>query len=94
MVLAGRIRGSFLLLNDVTHHAPPCLSRPFLKWLYLLAWLKKRFWLFRLFLSTQLNLSWVFWLQPVPRNERGGPNVLVLSPTRELALQVSFKAGL
>jgi len=27
--------------------------------------------------------------QPVPRDQRGGPNVLVLSPTRELALQVS-----
>lgn len=27
--------------------------------------------------------------QPVPRGKRGGPNVLVLSPTRELALQVS-----
>ncbi|XP_062570833.1 probable ATP-dependent RNA helicase DDX43 [Saccostrea cucullata] len=26
--------------------------------------------------------------QPVPREERGGPNVLVLSPTRELALQI------
>ena len=26
--------------------------------------------------------------QPVPRDQRGGPNVLVLSPTRELALQV------
>jgi len=31
--------------------------------------------------------------QPVPRGKRGGPNVLVLSPTRELALQVS-KVGL
>ena len=28
-------------------------------------------------------------LQEIPRRERGGPNVLVLSPTRELALQVS-----
>lgn len=28
--------------------------------------------------------------QPVPRDKRMGPNVLVLSPTRELALQVSF----
>lgn len=27
-------------------------------------------------------------LQPVPREERDGPNVLVLSPTRELALQI------
>ncbi|XP_037076952.1 probable ATP-dependent RNA helicase DDX43 [Pollicipes pollicipes] len=26
-------------------------------------------------------------LQPIPREERGGPNVLVLAPTRELALQ-------
>lgn len=26
--------------------------------------------------------------QPVPRSERGGPNVLVLSPTRELAIQI------
>ncbi|XP_063218394.1 probable ATP-dependent RNA helicase DDX43 [Bacillus rossius redtenbacheri] len=26
--------------------------------------------------------------QPVPREERGGPNVLVLAPTRELALQI------
>ena len=29
--------------------------------------------------------------QPVPREKRGGPNVLVLSPTRELALQVSVR---
>ena len=27
-------------------------------------------------------------LQPLPRKKRGGPNVLVLSPTRELALQI------
>ncbi len=27
--------------------------------------------------------------QPIPRGERGGPNVLVLSPTRELALQIA-----
>ena len=27
-------------------------------------------------------------LQPVPRDQRGGPNVLVLCPTRELALQI------
>ncbi|XP_038056839.1 probable ATP-dependent RNA helicase DDX43 isoform X2 [Patiria miniata] len=27
-------------------------------------------------------------LQPIPREQRGGPNVLVLSPTRELALQI------
>ena len=27
--------------------------------------------------------------QPAPRSERGGPNVLVLSPTRELALQIA-----
>lgn len=26
--------------------------------------------------------------QSVPRGERGGPNVLVLAPTRELALQI------
>lgn len=26
--------------------------------------------------------------QPNPRAERGGPNVLVLSPTRELAIQI------
>uniref|UniRef100_A0A182K4E1 RNA helicase n=1 Tax=Anopheles christyi TaxID=43041 RepID=A0A182K4E1_9DIPT len=26
--------------------------------------------------------------QPIPRSERGGPNVLVLAPTRELALQI------
>ena len=27
-------------------------------------------------------------LQPIPRKERSGPNVLVLAPTRELALQI------
>ncbi|XP_070555807.1 probable ATP-dependent RNA helicase DDX43 [Ptychodera flava] len=27
-------------------------------------------------------------LQPIPRSERGGANVLILSPTRELALQI------
>lgn len=27
-------------------------------------------------------------LQSTPRNERGGPNVLVMAPTRELALQI------
>lgn len=27
--------------------------------------------------------------QPVPRGQRGGPNVLILSPTRELALQIA-----
>ena len=27
-------------------------------------------------------------MQPLPRKKRGGPNVLVLSPTRELALQI------
>uniref|UniRef100_A0A1B0CBR2 RNA helicase n=1 Tax=Lutzomyia longipalpis TaxID=7200 RepID=A0A1B0CBR2_LUTLO len=27
-------------------------------------------------------------LQPIPRSERGGPNVLVMAPTRELALQI------
>jgi ATP-dependent RNA helicase DDX43 len=26
--------------------------------------------------------------QPVPRGERGGPNVLIMAPTRELALQI------
>lgn len=26
--------------------------------------------------------------QPVPREERGGPSVLVIAPTRELALQI------
>ncbi len=26
--------------------------------------------------------------QPTPRNERVGPTVLILSPTRELALQI------
>ncbi|KAL3868312.1 hypothetical protein ACJMK2_041133 [Sinanodonta woodiana] len=29
--------------------------------------------------------------QPVPREERGGPNVLVLSPTRELAQQIEME---
>ncbi|KAL1115342.1 hypothetical protein AAG570_007372 [Ranatra chinensis] len=29
--------------------------------------------------------------QPVPRSERGGPNVLVLAPTRELALQIEME---
>ena len=28
-------------------------------------------------------------LQPVPRGQRGGPNALILSPTRELALQIN-----
>ena len=27
-------------------------------------------------------------LQPTPRGQRGGPNVLVFAPTRELALQI------
>ena len=27
-------------------------------------------------------------LQPVPREDRGGPNVLIMCPTRELALQI------
>jgi len=27
--------------------------------------------------------------QPQPRGQRGGPNVLILSPTRELALQIA-----
>lgn len=26
--------------------------------------------------------------QTIPRGERGGPNVLVMAPTRELALQI------
>ena len=30
----------------------------------------------------------VFFVYCRPRNERGGPTVLVLSPTRELALQI------
>ena len=30
----------------------------------------------------------VFFVYFRPRNERGGPTVLVLSPTRELALQI------
>lgn len=29
--------------------------------------------------------------QPVPRNERGGPNVLILAPTRELAQQIEHE---
>uniref|UniRef100_A0ABM0MEB8 RNA helicase n=1 Tax=Saccoglossus kowalevskii TaxID=10224 RepID=A0ABM0MEB8_SACKO len=32
-------------------------------------------------------------LQPVPRSERGGPNVLILSPTRELALQIEMECN-
>ncbi|XP_055919226.1 probable ATP-dependent RNA helicase DDX43 [Eupeodes corollae] len=31
--------------------------------------------------------------QPIPRSERGGPNVLVLAPTRELALQIEKEVG-
>uniref|UniRef100_A0AAG5CTK2 RNA helicase n=1 Tax=Anopheles atroparvus TaxID=41427 RepID=A0AAG5CTK2_ANOAO len=31
--------------------------------------------------------------QPVPRSDRGGPNVLVLAPTRELALQIEKEVG-
>ncbi|XP_066274835.1 probable ATP-dependent RNA helicase DDX43 [Branchiostoma lanceolatum] len=31
-------------------------------------------------------------LQPCPRSQRGGPNMLVLSPTRELALQIEKEA--
>lgn len=31
--------------------------------------------------------------QPTPRSERGGPNVLVLAPTRELALQIEKEVG-
>ncbi|XP_041483992.1 probable ATP-dependent RNA helicase DDX43 [Lytechinus variegatus] len=32
-------------------------------------------------------------LQPVPRKARGGPNVLILSPTRELALQIESEVN-
>ncbi|GAB6029850.1 hypothetical protein CHUAL_005559 [Chamberlinius hualienensis] len=31
--------------------------------------------------------------QPIPREERGGPNVLILAPTRELALQIQCEAN-
>lgn len=31
--------------------------------------------------------------QTIPRSERGGPNVLVLAPTRELALQIEKEVG-
>uniref|UniRef100_A0A3P8RQ57 RNA helicase n=1 Tax=Amphiprion percula TaxID=161767 RepID=A0A3P8RQ57_AMPPE len=31
--------------------------------------------------------------QPVPRNERGGPGMLVLTPTRELALQIETECN-
>ncbi|CAO1425302.1 unnamed protein product [Diamesa serratosioi] len=31
--------------------------------------------------------------QPVPRGQRGGPNVLVLAPTRELAIQIEKEVG-
>lgn len=31
--------------------------------------------------------------QPVPRGERGGPNVLVLAPTRELAIQIEMEVN-
>lgn len=31
--------------------------------------------------------------QSVPRGQRGGPNVLVLAPTRELALQIEKEVG-
>lgn len=31
--------------------------------------------------------------QPVPRGERGGPNVLVLAPTRELAIQIEMEVA-
>lgn len=31
--------------------------------------------------------------QPVPREDRGGPNVLVLAPTRELAIQIEKEVG-
>lgn len=32
-------------------------------------------------------------LQPTPRGTRGGPNVLVMAPTRELALQIEKEVG-
>lgn len=31
--------------------------------------------------------------QTVPRGQRGGPNVLVLAPTRELAIQIEKEVG-
>ena len=31
--------------------------------------------------------------QPVPRGQRGGPNVLVLAPTRELAIQIEMEVS-
>lgn len=31
--------------------------------------------------------------QGIPRSERDGPNVLVLAPTRELALQIEKEVG-
>lgn len=31
--------------------------------------------------------------QPIPRGERGGPNVLVLAPTRELAIQIEMEVS-
>ncbi|CAO1432263.1 unnamed protein product [Diamesa hyperborea] len=31
--------------------------------------------------------------QPVPRGQRGGPNVLVLAPTRELAIQIEMEVA-
>lgn len=31
--------------------------------------------------------------QPVPRGQRGGPNVLILAPTRELAQQIEIEAN-
>lgn len=37
-------------------------------------------------LGTRLEL--IFFLNDRPRDKRGGPTVLVLSPTRELALQI------
>lgn len=32
-------------------------------------------------------------MQPIPRGKRGGPNVLVFAPTRELALQIEKEIG-
>ena len=35
-----------------------------------------------------VTVIFFFWFYFRPRNQRGGPTVLVLSPTRELALQI------
>ncbi|XP_046739463.1 probable ATP-dependent RNA helicase DDX43 [Diprion similis] len=31
--------------------------------------------------------------QPIPRSQRGGPNILIMAPTRELALQIEQEVG-